>query len=725
MSCLFITGPAGSGKTTELRARIERAIARGASAFACAPSRSSLDALREGAGPGSGVTYGTIADLALEILREPPGEAEPHAPPHIVDDLEAFVIFERAAEPLLALSWSEFVESDLDPEVPGLRAPQRFLESAFRLIRKLRDAQIGPEPFLETALAAATNFYANPPNLVTPELLYYTKDAHRDSLTVTPQELQRQYRREVDLAKILAKLYGSYLDVQVRQGCLTARDAIAQAVVHLERRPAAAAAIAERYAAVFVDDAMDLTLGELILLQRIWGENLDGLTLAGDERSAISTFRGARPDRVFALPGERFEMTRQYRSPDSIERACAHLTGTIAAPGPIGGEPSELTLFRAPDKRAEAQFIAEYVGDLLRRGSRPESVALIFRSVAGVGVYEEALLERGIRVQTIGDANVLADRDALDALALLWNVRDPFRHEWLLRTLAGPAMALSDASVYALCAEPPDSQAPLFESESQSGAAARSGRWDPKRDVRLGWNVTHPEVDAQLAPTARERIERFRALLAQWVEASKTLSLPDLAQTIWRDGLARRGEPGSARAHRQQTTLARLLERIAAFAAERPDAGLGELLEYFDARMESGLESLETDRGDGSVRIASVDAVRGRSFDHVVLPNVRAGAFPLWYVPDAFLYSPALGMIPKENVGDADTARTAKFSYYMFRTKTREAYNREERRAFVYALRRARRGALVTASGPPTRGVAAPEFLRELETALRAPTPLA
>ncbi|MGZ3553884.1 MAG: hypothetical protein ACXWNK_17800, partial [Vulcanimicrobiaceae bacterium] len=59
----------------------------------------------------------------------------------------------------------------------------------------------------------------------------------------------------------------------------------------------------------------------------------------------------------------------------------------------------------------------------------------------------------------------------------------------------------------------------------------------------------------------------------------------------------------------------------------------------------------------------------------------------------------------------------AKFTYYMFRTKAREQYNKEERRAFIYGLRRSRKTALVTASERSTRGITAPEFLTELQKA--------
>ena len=62
--------------------------------------------------------------------------------------------------------------------------------------------------FLSRALAGATEFYANPPNLADPRLLAATKSSYHDSLDATPEELLRQHRREIDLAKILAKLYG-------------------------------------------------------------------------------------------------------------------------------------------------------------------------------------------------------------------------------------------------------------------------------------------------------------------------------------------------------------------------------------------------------------------------------------------------------------------------------------------------------------------------------------
>ncbi|HLI94999.1 MAG TPA: 3'-5' exonuclease, partial [Candidatus Baltobacteraceae bacterium] len=459
------------------------------------------------------------------------------------------------------------------------------------------------------------------------------------------------------------------------------------------------------------------TIGELQLLQAIYGNDLCNATLAGDPDSATSMFRGARPDRIFALPGERITLEEQHRNPFALDAACRHMLGAGGVSTVVPEAEPRLRLFRASTRRAEAQFVAEHVVELLSSGVAHDEIAVLFRSVRDVRPYRDALLERNVRVQVAGDLNLFDEPEALDALAVLWIAHDPFRHEYLLRVLSGPAFALSDAGIYALCSEPPDAQTPLFSDLAVEENGARSGRWDPKRDVRLAWNVLRGDQDAQLSNTARARVEQLRVRLAGWRDALAQMELLDFVRLVWSEGLAAAGAPGSARAWYQQQTLARLYERISQFARTHPDASLGEFLEHAQARIDSGFETSETGERAGAVSILSIDAARGREFDHVIIPRARAGSFPRWYAPDSFLYSPSLGMIAKENVGDARAARTAKFTYYMFRTKAREAYNKEERRAFVYAMRRAKRSVLVTASERATRGVAAPEFLAELQAA--------
>ncbi len=690
---LAITGAPGTGKTTALRAR----AARFAREF---PGNTYLCAEHP-----DGIVR--LATYALQTVGNPVT---------IVDDVEAEWVFARCAQPLFELEWDELIAGTIDPEVPGLRSPERFLVAAFRLIRKLRDAAISPSEFLDRALHGATSFYASPPNFAHPDLIYATKDAYRNSLDVTPAELQRQYRREVDLAKVLAKLYETYVAEVRRSRAMTRRDAVAEALDALASDSSLAAVVRTSASTAFIDEAQESTLGTQLLLEAVYGNDLCGVTLAGDPGSATGTFNGARPDRAFKSVVANLVLEQQHRNAVAVELACRQLTRNHAKTGANGVERGVI-LRRAKTEADEASYVADAVRGHLSNGTPPHDIALIFRSVADVHVYEEALLDRNVPVAVSGDLNIFADRRALDALALLWNVWDPFRHDWLIRTLRGPAYALSDASIATLCAEPPDAQTALFSFDDEPAPTTRSGRWDPKRDLRLGWNVSRGDQDDALNPTARERVRVFRAARERWLRASLAMPFPAFVRAVWSDGLAREGAPGSARALAQQLLLSRILRRLNAYANSHPEATLGDILAYAQARSESALESCEIDGDDRFVQILSIDAARGRSFEYVVVPDARAGSFPRWYVPDSFLFSPKLGMIPKDNVGDARAARTAKFSYYLFKAKAREAYNDEERRAFVYALRRARSGVIVSASGKATRGTTAPEFLEELRNA--------
>lgn len=506
---------------------------------------------------------------------------------------------------------------------------------------------------------------------------------------MTSQELQRQYRREIDLAKVIAALYDRYLAELTRTRERSPSDAVAGAVDLLQRSPQTVRALRERFSHAFVDEMQEATPLQRRLLDLVFGTPLRDVTLAGDARAATSTFRGARPEIALTNVTRTVDLSPATTPP--IVRI--HSTRTV---------------------REEAEYIAAHVCDLLDRGTPPQEIALIFRTSADVYCYTDVLIDRGIPVATGGDLNVFSERGALDALALLWNVWDPFRHDWMLRTLAGRALSLSDSAVATLCSDPPDPQRVLFVLDDEPAPTARSSRWDPKRDVRLGWNVLRGDQDAQLEPQARDRLVRFREQRERWVRLLYEASFQEFLRTVWSEGLAFDGAPGSSRALAQQQILRALTERLCALASNRDEATLGDLLEDVQQRGEYEGESLAPPTGSGFVQALSVDAARGRSFAHVVVPDARPGSFPRWYVPDAFIWSPKYGMVPRENVGDAKASRTAKFTYYLFVSKARETYNAQERRAFEYALSRARESVLVTASGSATRGITAPEFLEEL-----------
>ncbi len=657
----------------------------------------------------------TLDALAFELLRAHPLETGLALDLERVDPLDAEEIFERAAAPLFSAEWSDWLGPDVDPEIAGLRMPSRFASAALRLIRKLRDAGIDDESFLAMALRGATAFYANPPNLASPLLVAATKDEHRAALAVGPSELDRQRRRELDLAKILARLYRAYVDELVRRGCLTAGDALVEATRLLDGRPAIARALRHRLRVAFVDDAHDLSAAALRFLHALFGDALDGVSVAGDPSAATQTFAGARPERLFGRAATAVVLEARALHPQIAAVARAVIDGAGVAAVPAG---DAVRVVRAGDRAAEATAIAERVDALIARGTSPGRIAVVHRTLRTLAPFERALVDRDVPVALAGDPALFERADVLDALAMLWVAADPFQHVWTLRTLQTPMLRLSDASIAILCGEPANPQPVLFELPQDDASSDR--RWDRKRDIRLGTNLLRGDRDTDLSDEARARVEAFRARRARWTAWLRATDVATAARAIVDDaGLVRlRTGETPARARLRAALVDRVLALIAVRARRHPDDDLAAVLAYC-ARLANGEAGPEiADEAHDAVAVAAVERIVHRRFDHVFVVDARAGAFPPYYVPDAFLFSTTYGMIPKECAGDAPAARTAKFTWYEHHAKPRAAYVREQRRLFAAAMCRADAGVTVSASGRATRGNAAPELAAEIAALL-------
>jgi superfamily I DNA/RNA helicase len=715
---IAFTGPPTSGKTAALVRRFaalvaaEPALAEAAIVTAARPEGARALAERIQAASGVAVRGATLDALALDLLRAHPLETGLALDLELIDPLDAEEIFERAAAPLFSAEWSDWLGADVDPEIAGLRTPARFAVAALRLIRKLRDAGIDDESFLQTAMRGAATFYANPPNLASPALLSATKDEHRASLAVDPSELDRQRRRELDLAKILARLYRAYVDELVRHGCLTGADALAEATRLIENRPAIARALRTRLRVAFVDDAHDLPAAALRFLRALFGDALDGVAVAGDPSAATQTFAGARPERIFGRAATTVQLAPGPLPAQILAAMRAVANADSALRIPAG---DALRVLRATTRADEATAVAERVAALVRDGTPPDRIAVLHRTLRTLGPYEDALVERDVPVAPVGDPALFERPEVLDALALLWTAVNPYHHVWTLRALQTPMLRLSDASLAVMCGEPADPQPALFA--LPEGDTTGDRRWDRKRDLRLGTNLLRGERDADLSPTARERLETFRTRRARWQRWLRETDVASAARAIVEDGgllLPRDGET-AARGARRATLIARALELIEQYAARHPFDDLAAALAYCErlAAAESGPELI--DARAGAVFVGAVERALARRFAHVFVVDARAGAFPPYYVPDAFLFSPTYGMVPKDAAGDATAARTAKFSWYEHQAKPRAAYVKEQRRLFAQALGRADVSVTVSASGRPTRGIAAPEIAHELQ----------
>ena len=673
---LIVRGGARSGKTTRLIARAleaaatSRVLLLGIGGSSTANLRSRV--LSESGDP---VTVAEIGELAGDIAHF----ADPTL--RCIDDTAAYRIFERAAEELFAGTWPP-ADGTIDIEVAELRSPERFLEHARGLVERLRRAAIAPREVVERAARGATAFYAHPPNLSSPALLAYLNDTARGSLEVDTAELLRQHRREMDLAKIIAELYARF-EAYLREEHLADRPAaFALATAWLRENPDSQSRGAYAFDAVFVDDAehCDERMHDFL------GALVDGdarrLTLACDDQGAHRPMQGARIERL--ADGESERLTEIVRSevPPTVERAT--------------------------NRESEAQRVASWLAEHIATGTPAEETAILLRDLDDGMRFEQALHERGIATSRAGRCNLFRIVEILDAFALLCWVADPYAHDALLRILESPRLALSDASIALLCGKAASDQRSLFSGAERTNDDAR-----PKA-LRLGDNVLSGAVDPLLGEIARERLAWLRAFHARSQERLATTPLLDAIECIWGEGLAPLGPESDPRERSRQASLDALRLRIAECDAGNGIAALFSLCEHLRDVAERERTEIAYRRREGFVTIAEIDAAIGISFEAVAIPSLQAGAFPAYYVPPAFLFTPTYGLAARENAGGAKSTRAAKHAYVNYRYKLRERHIEQERRLFAFARSRANAALLLTAAGRPTRGINTPEFLEEL-----------
>ena len=126
--------------------------------------------------------------------------------------------------------------------------------------------------------------------------------------------------------------------------------------------------------------------------------------------------------------------------------------------------------------------------------------------------------------------------------------------------------------------------------------------------------------------------------------------LEDAARLIITEGGIFEPDPGEnpARLAHRRDLLERLLARIARYTRADRTRTLGDLLAYIEKVAKSEWPQCEPGpRNSSGVVVAQIDAIKGCAYESVFVPNLRAGAFPPYWVPDAFVYTTGSGSFRK------------------------------------------------------------------------------
>ncbi|WP_349427127.1 ATP-dependent DNA helicase [Microbacterium sp. LWS13-1.2] len=609
-----VVGAPGTGKTETLVARVAALVEAGVdpdTVLVLTPSRQTATALRDRLGLAvevatTGPLARSVASYAFQIVRAHAVAVDADPPQLLTGGDEDQII-------------RDLLEGDEEDEAAGAARWPDWLGTAIR-------GTAGFRTEVRTFLAECT------------------------TLGIGPQRLRELgERHELPAWVALSSFFAEYL--QVRDGMRGAhRDAaglVREAVGLLRTAPAGSPAV-DRVRVVLVDDAQELTLGGVELLEAVRARGAAVLAF-GDPDVGSGSFRGATPEnfaRLAASLDAVHVLAGGHRGTGWQRELVGRVTQRIGAVGVVAhrgaashAEPDASVRVLTLNSTAEEY---DAVARVLRERHVHDGVpwrecAVIAHDTRQVAALEAELSAREVPARSSGPGRALgAVRPVADLLRLVELAsRDDWTFEDVSAALVGTYGRLDVIELRRLRSALRHAElqrvldADAEEAESAQGAE-RSGR-----DLVLSAMRQPLEFDLLDTREARRAGSLARTLQALRDDLDRGVTAHELLWTAWdRSGLARawaelaRGNgPLAEQAHRDLDALVALFQAAKRFVERSLDA---DPRVFVRSILDSGVaeDRLEAPTRDDSVRIMTPAGALGLEFDTVVVAGVQDGVWP-------------------------------------------------------------------------------------------------
>ena len=311
-------------------------------------------------------------------------------------------------------------------------------------------------------------------------------------------------------------------------------------------------------------------------------------------------------------------------------------------------QPGAIRCALLSDVVSERDWVADQLAAIYRdarsAGSAVPTAAVLVRRNADAAPIADALTARGVPVEVVGLAGLLAIPEVADVVAMLRLAADPTAGAAAMRVLTGPRWRLGAADVTALWRRAvelddsgPDRRPRVGGGDRGRRGAGRRRRMPGRRDRRPG------SGGPVLAEGHRRIVALGRELTA--LRAQLHHPLPDLVAEVRRmlgvDAEVRAAQTVSA-GWTGTEHLDAFADVVADFAA-RSGATVPSLLAYLDAAMdvENGLAPAEVAVAHDRVQILTVHAAKGLEWQVVAVPHLSGRVFPSTASPRTWLSDPA------------------------------------------------------------------------------------
>ena len=367
----------------------------------------------------------------------------------------------------------------------------------------------------------------------------------------------------------------------------------------------------ERFRYILVDEYQDTNLAQYHIVNLL-AKVHKNLCVVGDDDQSIYAWRGADIRNILEFEKD-FEgchiirLEQNYRSTERIlDAANAVIRNNKGRKekklwtSEKGGE--TIDLHEANDERDEAYYICSRIATAVRRGSRYDDFAVLYRTHAQSRVIEMMLKSFLIPYRVYGGISFFSRAEVKDILAYLRLILNPADDEAFLRVVNLPPRGIGAQSIVTLTEYAHTRQIPLMSAVIDPGDL-------PKKTA------------AKFTP--------FLNLFQQLYERFDTLSLSafthSLLETIGYEAYLRNDKKENYETRLE--TVEEFLGYIEEFENGYDEAD-GNVLQAFLSNVALFSQADNVDETNGCVNLMTLHAAKGLEFESVFLCGLEEGLFP-------------------------------------------------------------------------------------------------
>ena len=395
--------------------------------------------------------------------------------------------------------------------------------------------------------------------------------------------------------RIVSEVWQRYEKTLAAEKALDFDDLIALPVRMLEEHKDIRELAQNRWSHIHIDEYQDTnSLQER--LAGILAEKHKNLFVVGDGDQSIYGWRGAKMENILNFEkkypqSQTVILERNYRSTKNLVNAAnavieknKNRKEKYSTTEKAAGEP--IVVHIALNAEDEAHWIALKIRELMMNGTKPEEIAILFRTNFQSRALEEGLLRAGVPYKLIG-TRFFARKEVKDALAWMRLAMDSSREADKLRAAAAPPRGIGKVTLGKLAA-------------------------GQRLQLRAG----------ELA-----KIEAFEKIINELSQAAETLVPSEFVKlVIEKNGMKKALFDEGSEEDRERFEN---IEELASVAT-RHDASIGkESIFMFLAESALASDQDEMDQGEkNGVTLMTVHAAKGLEFNTIFVSGMEEGLFP-------------------------------------------------------------------------------------------------